>query len=514
MAFGSTVTEGIFFQHGQYWTSSYYLGIGTVWLAILTVFGLWRPFPADDDRDGYGGHDHSSRQRTWFLVVIAAVALLCALGGNTPFYPLVRRLIPQLSFITYPVKFVMVVVFAAPLLAALTVAGLVAHAPRDAAAKSRQTRQLAVIGGMILLLIAAITVWTQVGSLPGENTAAALGSGISRSAFALATGFALFALARAATPTALRLAPLALIVIGWLDVFTHEPRQNPTVPPGIYAPNLARTKLAMDPQPELGGSRVMLSPSAALGLMSWAASDPKTNFLAKRIGYCANVNLLDAVPKVDGFFSLTPRHFDWLLTLLYSTTNNGNWSHAEDFMGASQMTSPTNPFAWQARPDFLPLVTAGQAPIYIDDTNALWAFARNDLDLRHTVVLPPEEQAAVTVSNSTPAEILDAKFTDRTVDFQVQSPGPALALVAQSYYHDWHAKIDGHPAPLLRANVAFQAVQVPGGRHEVHLYYEDRAFVIGAAISICMWVNCFVSFLALRRRDLPPSPAPRDGGFF
>src|SRR5580704_4792262 len=100
MAFGSTAAEGIFFQHGQYWTSSYYLGIGTLWLAILALVGI-------------------RNQRVGLLATIAGLALLCALGNHTPFYPLVRMLIPQLSFITYPVKFVMVVVFAMPLLAAL-----------------------------------------------------------------------------------------------------------------------------------------------------------------------------------------------------------------------------------------------------------------------------------------------------------------------------------------------------------------------------------------------------------
>ena len=40
MAFGSTLTEGVFFQHGQYWTSSYYLGLGTLWLALLAPLCL------------------------------------------------------------------------------------------------------------------------------------------------------------------------------------------------------------------------------------------------------------------------------------------------------------------------------------------------------------------------------------------------------------------------------------------------------------------------------------------
>ena len=87
LAFGSTATEGIFFQHGQYWTSSYYLGLGTLWLALLAICL------------------RSANVACGCSAGLAGVALLCALGENTPFYPLLRKLIPQLSFITYPVKF-------------------------------------------------------------------------------------------------------------------------------------------------------------------------------------------------------------------------------------------------------------------------------------------------------------------------------------------------------------------------------------------------------------------------
>src|ERR1035438_7980011 len=105
MAFGSTHTEGIFFQHGQYWTSSYYLGLGTLWLALSALICC-------------------RERRMWLLAFISLIALLCAQGDHTPFYPLLRRLIPQLSFITYPIKFVMVVVFAVPLLAAFALGNL------------------------------------------------------------------------------------------------------------------------------------------------------------------------------------------------------------------------------------------------------------------------------------------------------------------------------------------------------------------------------------------------------
>jgi hypothetical protein len=256
----------------------------------------------------------------------------------------------------------------------------------------------------------------------------------------------------------------------------------------------------MSPQPELGGSRAMLSPAAALELTRFAVRDAKYNFLAKRIGYCADVNLLDAVPKVDGFFSLAPREFDNLLSAIYNITN-GNWPALENFMGVSQYTSSTNVLGWQSRAGFLPLISAGQRPVFLDETNTVWALARGDFDGAITVILPQSAKSAVAVSNQTTAKIMGPKFGTQTVDFEVETAAPTLTVIAQAYYHDWRAEVDGQAVPLLRANGAFQAVPVPAGAHRVRLFYEDRAFQIGAAVSLCMWVNCVVAFLAFERRD-------------
>ena len=172
-------------------------------------------------------------------------------------------------------------------------------------------------------------------------------------------------------------------------------------------------------------------------------------------------------------------------------------------MGVSQSFATES--YWQPRTNFLPLVTAGQKPVFLDDTNTLWTFGRNEFDGTKMVFLPPDEKSLVTVSNQTTAEILNAKFSTQAVDIAVDAAEPSLVVVAQTYYHNWRAEIDGQPAPLLRANVAFQAVQVPAGKHQVHLFYQDRAFEIGAAISACMWVNCLVSYVALRRREFARS---------
>ena len=74
--------------------------------------------------------------------------------------------------------------------------------------------------------------------------------------------------------------------------------------------------------------------------------------------------------------------------------------------------------------------------------------------------------------------------------------------MAQTYYHRWRAFVDDQPATLLRANFAFQAVEIPSGRHRVRLEYVDRAFHLGVAISLAALAVCLGGLgLAWRKHD-------------
>jgi len=251
----------------------------------------------------------------------------------------------------------------------------------------------------------------------------------------------------------------------------------------------------------------MVSPMAQQLFISFAAHDPKTNYFAKRLGYCANCNLLDGVPKVDGFFSLSPRENNDVLSLFYATTN-ADFPRLEDFLGASQISAPDATFHWRARPTFLPLVTAGQKPVFADDEETLRALTRPDFDGRSLVYLPPSAKPLVPVTGPARARVLASRFGTQSVDVDVEATDPAIVVVAQTYYHPWKAYVDDRPAPLLRANHAFQAIPIPAGKHQIHLAYEDRAFEIGAAISVCLWVNCLICLPLMRSRPTPTRPAP------
>lgn len=467
MAFGHVLGEGIFFQDSQNWTSSYYLGFGTLWLALLAI---WKC------RDG----------RVWLLTAIAIVAVIFALGPSTPIFPALRHIFPQLGFVTYPVKYLLLVTFIAPLLAAFALAKLREH---------NLQRPIIIIGIALLLLLAAVLFW--VWKAQSGDIHAALANGCEHGPFLILTGAVLFILAQR-TINFPRTISAILILVAWLDVLTHEPTQNPTVLPGVYQPGLARENRAMNPQPELGASRVMVSPQAYMDFIRMALPDPTKNYLAKRAGYCADCNLLDAVPKVDGFFSLTTRENNDLFLLIYGATNE--FAGLEDFMGVSQITAADEIYNWRPRKSFLPLVTAGQKPAFLDDADTLRALAGNNFDGSETVFLPLEAKALVTVTNTTAARVIDSKIGTQRVDVEVESPAPSLVVIAQTFYHDWRASVDGGTVPLLRANYGFQAVEVPAGRHTVQLTYKDKAFEVGAVCSVAAWLVCLSCGLILRSR--------------
>src|SRR5207245_1725410 len=47
----------------------------------------------------------------------------------------------------------------------------------------------------------------------------------------------------------------------------------------------------------------------------------------------------------------------------------------------------------------------------------------------------------------------------------------------------WRATVDGQPADLLRANVAFRAVAVPAGRHHIEMRYRPVTLPWGLVVT-------------------------------
>jgi uncharacterized membrane protein YfhO len=57
-------------------------------------------------------------------------------------------------------------------------------------------------------------------------------------------------------------------------------------------------------------------------------------------------------------------------------------------------------------------------------------------------------------------------------------------VLADTDYPGWSATVDGVDAPIFRANLAFRAVQVDAGAHEVRFEYRPGWLLPGALVSL------------------------------
>ncbi len=87
-----------------------------------------------------------------------------------------------------------------------------------------------------------------------------------------------------------------------------------------------------------------------------------------------------------------------------------------------------------------------------------------------------------------------------TVKLTGTDPRTTYLLVAENWYPDWHAMIDGKPAPTHRADGALLSVEIPSGAKEVTLKFDVAAYHTGALISIGALVAAFGLLLSDRLR--------------
>jgi hypothetical protein len=69
------------------------------------------------------------------------------------------------------------------------------------------------------------------------------------------------------------------------------------------------------------------------------------------------------------------------------------------------------------------------------------------------------------------------------VSLEVEASSAGFVVLADAFDPGWRATVDGRQVPILRANVAFRAVAVPGGRHAVEMVYRPRGAARGVLLT-------------------------------
>jgi hypothetical protein len=297
---------------------------------------------------------------------------------------------------------------------------------------------------------------------------------------------------------ALQIAMLAILPI---DAFTQSPGIAPTLPSAALAPGIWQS--SGKPPLALGEGRIMISPDAEQKLLYSQVAEMRADFIGKRLAEWYNLNLLDNLPKVNGAVTLRPADFSVLEGYLYYTRGGHCGSGLVDFLSVAWLSSPDDPVVWLQRKNYLPMITAGQKPVFAEDDETLQAITAKDFEPQNVVYLPGSEHSLVAVTNSTACNVTKSNFSMNHVEAEVQAQAPSLVVLSQSYYHLWQVSVDGKPASLLRANLAFQAVEVPAGEHHIEWAYRDPLLEIGALISLVSLAACVLIYLPKSGGKLP-----------
>jgi hypothetical protein len=467
-----TTPQGVPLQAGQAFLPSYYVGVGTVALALLALVRV---------RD----------RRLRVLALVACLGLVWSLGENGRVFGWMRKALPWVGLTRFPIKFVYLVAFAAPFLAAYGLRSL-----RESGGQApRQTlRWLAPLVGALWLAIAGLVWLGYSGPAPGENPGTTLVSGASRAVCLGAILGAAFLCVRQAPGRRRGISEAAVVVLAAADLWTHHPHLLPVIPSWAY-----REKVPLpQPVPGAGTARAFITPRAEGLLQTRTLREFLPDFLGSRLALWSNLNVLEGIPKVNGAATLQIREQAEVEWGLYGGTNE--FPAVLRFLGVSHCSSPQSPVEWQPCPNPLPWVTVGQRPSFGSHEEALRTLFDPGFEPAETVCLPLEARGAFPAARRVPAQATGLRFSANEVEFRVDAPEATVAVVAQSYYPRWRAWVDGRPADLWRANGAFQAVAVPAGRHEVRLAYVDRGFHAGLVVSGISAAGCLALGLAGRRR--------------
>jgi len=456
--------QGPWFQPGQDLFSSYYLGAGVL---ALGVAGAWLA-------------------RARFTAAILGMTVFCwvmAMGSHSFVYSWVKHVFPVMGFARYPIKFVLLTAFLVPLLAAQGVQYIETRANRRT-----NLRPVCILATMLLLMLALVWV-AREHPFPGDQWHLTAANAFWRAILMLVLAGGVLCLRRLQSHAARIAVQLVVLAVLPLDALTHSPDIAPTLPSAVLAPGLWQAS-GRPPPPKLGEGRVMISPDAEQRFLYSRVPNLETDLTAKRLAEWYNFNLLDRVPKVNGAIPLHSAYFELIEERLYYAPGSRFGHGLLDFLSVAWFSAPDNPAQWLARTNFLPVITAGQKPLFADDKKTLSAITADDFAPREVVYLPETERSRVTVTNHTLCTLTNARFSLNQVEVDAHAAARSLVVLSQSYYHLWRAFVDGRPVPLLRANLAFQAIEVPAGMHHVKFIYRDPYLEIGAVISVLSLSLC------------------------
>jgi membrane protein YfhO len=461
------------------------------------------------------GFYYARRSRYWlFFAGTALLFLTMALGGNTPLYRLYWAILPGLKKFRAPDLAYCMVAFSLVAMAALALEA-VARA-REAAAdrKAAETRDnpeytLWIGGGVVVLAVLGAAV---LGSHPGEPGQPGAAGGWFR--FAVFAAGATVALWMWATR---RIGPAAamwiLAAVTTLDLWVLGRKFFYTIPgpEEIYAADDITGFLQSQPGP----FRVWPLPAQS----NWPqGADYPMIFGIDQAGGEHGNQLQRYNEFVGPGPGITPDFHNFAQDPRFIAAGNVRYLVSSQPLGVEWLreafrgqqaivyeNTAALPRAWVVGQ----AIRAGAAQTMAALKSPQWDPRRNAVveSPRDLALAGPQLRGAAQVTRDAP---------DR-VEVTAQADGAGLLVLADNWYPDWKATVDGRAAEIYRTNHTFRGVVIPAGRHHVVFTFDPPSLYTGfyiylATLAVLAAYGAWLLLTWWRGRGAPadaaPEPAP------
>ena len=473
-------------------------------------------------------------RRNVFWLVVALVFLAAAFGGYTPFYPLARKLFPPLLYFRFPVKYLVVAVFACAVLAA----------EGFAAVRQLKGGRITLAAGVGLVFALALffmpdlvargaRALAESAHLKDPAAGAAFVARTAPSLLARAFGL-LFAggLLLAVAPR-VRLAGAALFTATCADLLITNGGLNPTTglanltPPAWYRASAGSQRIYIG-----GRVRGFMNPNDADAVSTWQLPAAATA-VERRMALNAQLPMAPSGWRVREALSYDLPH---LLPADYEATvlrfEQANTAERAAFLRRSGVRRCVLPLTearqfrivaevpdWNMRvfecnPGAARVVIAPAADVARDASDLAWQ--REALfdpalpdDVARVAVMP-----AVSGRPGTPEEPMARIVEDgaTTVVVEASARQPSTLVLRDSYDPSWSATVAGLPAEIARVNGMYRAIGLPPGRHVIRFSYRPRDLATGLIIS-GMGLLALIAFSRFSRFPRFGKPGNREQGF-
>lgn len=465
-------SRGNYWGYANFWEDAIYIGIIPLVFAILAIVTSLR---------GKGSRSSLGR----FLTLISVVAVLLALGKNTPVFPFLFDYVPTFDLFHAPARWNLLLVFSLALLGAMG-----ADQWRTPSGRALYWIRLGTAGAAIVGLAGYIGArW--LGDIESTFVRAFAIAGVGLAFAGLLTLF----VDKSRTRLTMILAGGILLI----DLLIAGSGLNPSISQGVYERDAASVAM-------FGRShRLYMTADLEYALKfsqthRFDTFDPGIDWRVVREIGLPNTPSLDSVPSANNFDPFVPERYQtWIdvLETLPSTDQKRLYQLMDVAWLASEVSGDLNavryePIKGSTRVRLVPnAVPASSAE------EALRLVINPSFNLDDQVVIETNSASLPQGERGGIYHLLEEQDPNR-VEIEVTTSGGAWLVLSDVMYPGWRVQVDGAEAELYHADYLFRGVWVPQGTHAVDFSYQARSFWLGAAVSLPSWVLALFLFIRWR----------------